>query len=101
MFASKIQIIHISSKKVSYPARFSHHNSLSDSSVTDMRTEGNTATSPAQIKNNTCVLIYGNSSSLKQSSYYVFLNLFIIMFWCFYYVLLLFIDFYGVFLLIL
>lgn len=85
MFAGKIQIIHISSKKVSYPARFSHHNSLSDSSVTDMRTEGNTATSPAQIKNNTWVLIYGNSSSLRESSYYVFLNLFIIMFWCFYY----------------
>lgn len=59
-YAGKIQIIHISSRKVSHPARFSHHNSLGDSSVTDMRREGNTA-SPAQIKNNTHVLIYGKS----------------------------------------
>lgn len=60
-FAGEIQIIHISSRKVSYPARFSHHNSLSDSSVTAMRREGNTATSLAQIKNMSLqrVLIYG------------------------------------------
>lgn len=48
-------------QEVSYPARFSHHNSLNDSSVTDTWTEGDTATSPAQIKNNTSVRIYGNS----------------------------------------
>lgn len=52
-----------------HPAMFSHHNSLDDSSVTDLGTEGETATSPAHINNNTCVLFNGNSSSVMESSF--------------------------------
>lgn len=61
-----MEVILISSRKV----LFSQHNSFGDSFITAaiMRTEGDTATSPGQIKNNTCVLIYGNSSSLKENS---------------------------------
>lgn len=51
-----------------HPAMFSHHNSLGDSSVTDLGTEGETATSPAHI-NDTCVPIYGISSSFMESSF--------------------------------